>query len=171
MNGNSRRSRRLVQRQAKARHWPALNLVPLMDVFTILVFFFLVHSTDVALTADRSVISLPESVAERKPRQTLVVTITREAILVQGEAVVSVAAASGAAGEEIGVLRTALARQLERTRIVPVEADADAAVHEVMIMGDKSIPFALLRKVMLTCTRAGYEHISLSVIQRAPRPG
>ena len=120
---------------------------------------------------DRSVISLPESVAERKPRQTLVVTITREAILVQGEAVVSVAAASGAAGEEIGVLRTALARQLERTRIVPVEADADAAVHEVMIMGDKSIPFALLRKVMLTCTRAGYEHISLSVIQRAPRPG
>lgn len=169
MNGNSRRSRRLVQRQAKARHWPSLNLVPLMDVFTILVFFFLVHSTDVALTADRSVVSLPESVAERKPRQTLVVTITREAILVQGEAVVSVAAASGAAGEEIGVLRTALARQLERTRIVPVEADA--AVHEVMIMGDKSIPFALLRKVMLTCTRAGYEHISLSVIQRAPRPG
>lgn len=169
MNGNSRRSRRLVQRQAKARHWPALNLVPLMDVFTILVFFFLVHSTDVALTADHSVIRLPESVAERKPRQTLVVTITRETILVQGEAVVSVAAASGAAGEEIGVLRTALARQLERTRIVPVEADA--ALHEVMIMGDKSIPFALLRKVMLTCTRAGYEHISLSVIQRAPRPG
>lgn len=169
MNGNSRRSRRLVQRQAKARHWPALNLVPLMDVFTILVFFFLVHSTDVALTADHSVIRLPESVAERKPRQTLVVTITRESILVQGEAVVSVAAVSGAAGEEIGVLRTALARQLERTRIVPVEADA--ALHEVMIMGDKSIPFALLRKVMLTCTRAGYEHISLSVIQRAPRPG
>jgi biopolymer transport protein ExbD len=169
MNGNSRRSRRLVQRQAKARHWPALNLVPLMDVFTILVFFFLVHSIDVALTADHSVISLPESVAERKPRQTLVVTITRETILVQGEAVVSVAAASGAAGEEIGVLRTALARQLERTRIVPEEADA--AVHEVMIMGDKSIPFALLRKVMLTCTRAGYAHISLSVIQRAPRPG
>ncbi len=169
MNGNSRRSRRLVQRQAKARHWPSLNLVPLMDVFTILVFFFLVHSTDVALTADHSVIRLPESVAERKPRQTLVVTITRETILVQGEAVVSVAAVSGAAGEEIGVLRTALARQLERTRIVPVEADA--ALHEVMIMGDKSIPFALLRKVMLTCTRAGYEHISLSVIQRAPRPG
>ncbi len=169
MNGNSRRSRRLVQRQAKARHWPSLNLVPLMDVFTILVFFFLVHSTDVALTADHSVIRLPESVAERKPRQTLVVTITRESILVQGEAVVSVAAVSGAAGEEIGVLRTALARQLERTRIVPVEADA--ALHEVMIMGDKSIPFALLRKVMLTCTRAGYEHISLSVIQRAPRPG
>jgi biopolymer transport protein ExbD len=169
MNGNSRRSRRLVQRQAKARHWPALNLVPLMDVFTILVFFFLVHSTDVALTADHSVIRLPESVAERKPRQTLVVTITRESILVQGEAVVSVAAVSGAAGEEIGVLRTALARQLERTRIVPVEADA--ALHEVMIMGDKSIPFALLRRVMLTCTRAGYEHISLSVIQRAPRPG
>lgn len=169
MNGNSRRSRRLVQRQAKARHWPSLNLVPLMDVFTILVFFFLVHSTDVALTADHSVIRLPESVAERKPRQTLVVTITRETILVQGEAVVSVAAVSGAAGEEIGVLRTALARQLERTRIVPVEADA--ALHEVMIMGDKSIPFALLRKVMLTCTRAGYELISLSVIQRAPRPG
>lgn len=169
MNGNSRRSRRLVQRQAKARHWPSLNLVPLMDVFTILVFFFLVHSTDVALTADHSVIRLPESVAERKPRQTLVVTITRETILVQGEAVVSVAAVSGAAGEEIGVLRTALARQLERTRIVPVEADA--ALHEVMIMGDKSIPFALLRQVMLVCEQAGFGRISLSVIQRSKEPG
>ena len=169
MNANPRRSRRLQQRQARARRWPVLNLVPLMDVFTILVFFLLVHSTDVALTADRSIIELPESVADRKPRETLVVTITRDAILVQGKPVVAVNAALEGAKPDLGALRSALEKQAGRRRLAPRENDTPA--REVMIVGDKSIPFALLRQVMRTCAQAGYEDISLSVIQRSKRPG
>jgi biopolymer transport protein TolR len=170
MRASPRRVRRLQLHQAKARRWPALNLVPLMDVFTILVFFFLVHSTDVALTADRSIIELPESVAEQKPRETLVLTITRETILLQGEPVMSVVAAQQAGAEGMPELDTALDSQLERRRIRPQEGD-DAPVREITIMGDKSIPFSLLRRVMRACTQAGFEHISLSVIQRAGQPG
>ena len=169
MKASPRRVRRLQLHQAKARRWPALNLVPLMDVFTILVFFFLVHSTDVALTADRSIIELPESVAEQKPRETLVLTITRETILLQGEPVMSVVAALQAGPEGMPELDTALGSQLERRRISPQEGDAP--VREITIMGDKSIPFSLLRRVMHACTQAGFEHISLSVIQRAGQPG
>ena len=52
------------QRQQKARRWPTLNLVALMDVFTILVFFFLVHSTDSTPQAYSELVNLPESVAD-----------------------------------------------------------------------------------------------------------
>jgi biopolymer transport protein ExbD len=86
--------------------------------------------------------------------------ITRDNILLQGELVVAVDAVMQASRGEIKALRTALQAQL-----VPDEP-ADAG-REVTIMGDKSIPFELLNRVMQTCTRAGYGSISLSVIQRS----
>jgi hypothetical protein len=38
-------------------------------------------------------------------------------------------------------------------------------------MGDRSIPFELLNRVMHTCTQAGYGNISLSVLQRSTGAG
>ena len=78
------------QRQEKSRRWPSLNLVALMDVFTILVFFFLVHSVDGSPEADHAMVQLPESVADLQPRDTPVVVITRDNILLQGEPVVAI---------------------------------------------------------------------------------
>ena len=152
------------QRQEKARRWPSLNLVALMDVFTILVFFFLVHSADGAPEAHNKLVQLPESVAEQQPRDTPVVMITRNNILVQGEPVAVVDTAMYAARGEIEALRTALQAQLAPD----APADAD---REVTIMGDKSIPFELLNRVMQTCKRAGYGGISLSVLQRSSGAG
>jgi len=153
------------QRQEKARRWPSLNLVALMDVFTILVFFFLVHSTDSARDASNALVSLPESVADRQPRETPVVTITRDNILVQGEPVVTVATAMHASRGRINALLAALQAQSAQTA-APGEAE-----REVTIMGDKSIPFELLNRVMLTCKQAGFGNISLSVLQRPSGAG
>ena len=152
------------QRQEKARRWPTLNLVALMDVFTILVFFFLVHSGDGAPEGHNKLVRLPESVANLEPRDTPIVMITRDNILLQGEPVVAVDAIMQASRGEITALRTSLQAQL-----VPDEP-ADAG-REVTIMGDKSIPFELLNRVMQTCTRAGYGSISLSVLQRSLEAG
>ena len=152
------------QRQEKSRRRPTLNLVALMDVFTILVFFFLVHSTDGAPEVHSELVNLPESIADLQPRDTPVVMITRDNILVQGEAVVAVDAAMHASRGGIKALHTALQAQLA--------PDApDGAGREVNIMGDKSIPFELLNRVMQTCTRAGYGNISLSVLQRSTGAG
>jgi biopolymer transport protein ExbD len=148
------------QRQEKSRRWPTLNLVALMDVFTILVFFFLVHSGDGAPEGHNKLVRLPESVANLEPRDTPIVMITRDNILLQGEPVVAVDTVMQASRGEIKALRTALQAQL-----APDEP-ADAG-REVTIMGDKSIPFELLNRVMQTCTRAGYGSISLSVMQRS----
>lgn len=152
------------QRQEKARRWPTLNLVALMDVFTILVFFFLAHSADGAPEDSNTLVRLPESVADQQPRKTPVVMITRDNILLQGESVVAIDTDMHATRGEIKALRTALLAQFA--------ADAPAeAGREVTIMGDRSIPFALLNRVMQTCTQAGYGNISLSVLQRSSGAG
>ena len=152
------------QRQEKARRWPTLNLVALMDVFTILVFFFLVHSTDSASDSPNTLVNLPESVADQQPRDTTLVIITRENILLQGEPIVAVDTVMHADRGEINDLKTALQTQF-------VADDTAEVGREVTIMGDKSIPFALLNRVMQSCTQAGYGSISLTVLQRTTGAG
>jgi biopolymer transport protein ExbD len=39
---------------------------------------------------------------------------------------------------------------------------------EVTIMGDKEIPYRLLKKIMVTCVRASYDNISLAVLKKSP---
>jgi biopolymer transport protein TolR len=152
------------QRQEKARRWPTLNLVALMDVFTILVFFFLVHSANDTWQEQSELVRLPESITDVQPRETPIVTITPENILLQGEPVVAVASVMQSPSGNIKALWTALQAQQEADD--PAETD-----REVTIMGDKSLPFELLNRVMQTCKRAGYGSISLSVLQRSPGAG
>jgi biopolymer transport protein TolR len=152
------------QRQAKARRWPTLNLVALMDVFTILVFFFLMHSTDSTGQAYSHLVKLPESVADQQPRDTLVVTITRDKILLEGAAVIAVDIVMQAPRGDIEALHSALQAQL-------APGAAEGTARELTIMGDRTIPFDLLNRVMHTCTQAGYGNISLSVLQRASGSG
>jgi biopolymer transport protein ExbD len=169
------------QRQENARRWPTLNLVALMDVFTILVFFFLVHSTDSAPPAYSELVNLPESVADQLPRDTPVLTITPDNILLQGEPVVAVDAVMQASGGRIKALYTALQVQLASDAAEGVAESAAAeeitesmpqsSGRELTIMGDRSIPFELLNRVMHTCTQAGFGNISLSVLQRSTGAG
>ena len=156
------------QREEKARRWPTLNLVALMDVFTILVFFFLVHSADSAPQVNSELVKLPESIAEQVPRDTPVVTITQDSILLEGENVVAVATAMRDSRGAIPALQTALQNQL-----APDEPQyaAESDARELTIMGDRRIPFELLNRVMRTCALAGYGNISLSVLQRAGGAG
>jgi biopolymer transport protein ExbD len=157
------------QRQEKARRWPTLNLVALMDVFTILVFFFLAHSSDTESVSSSKLVSLPESTADQRPRETLVVMITKDNILLQGEPVTAVSTALRSSAREIDDLRTALQEQPGGES--QVQNGSAEIEREVTIMGDKTIPFKLLNKVMVTCTRAGFARISLSVLQKSLRPG
>lgn len=148
------------QRQDKSRRRPVLNLVALMDVFTILVFFFLAHSTDGGPEAHGELVNLPESIAEQPPRAMPIITVTRERILLMGEPVVAFDRANPAGDESMEKLLTALETQLAR-------GDAENENPQLTIMGDRSIPFELLNRVMQTCTRAGYVDISLTVLQRS----
>jgi len=143
----------------------ALNLVSLMDIFTILVFFLLVNSSEVEVLPNTKDIQLPESIAEKKAQETVVILISEEDIIVQGKPVVKVADVMALRGNDIPELRQALLSQNDR--VLRKEAQDDIAGREVTIMADKDIPYRLLKKVMATCTDSEYGQISLAVLQKS----
>ena len=161
--------RRLQRGEEAKRGRYGLNLVPLMDVFTILVFFFLVHASDVAPTSNSNIVRLPESVADRLPRQTLVVTLTGQEILLQDRPVASVDTVLGTSDGGVAELERALLEQTADRG--DASGTPDAGIRELTIMADKQVPFRLLRKVMLSCNRAGFQRIALSVSQKPSTGG
>ena len=162
----SRRAQRMDQRHKRSKKASvALNLVSLMDIFTILVFFLLVNSSDVEVLPNTKDIQLPESIAEEKAKETVVIVISDVDIIVQGTPVAKVAEVLARTGNDIPQLRQALLSQNDR--VLRKEAQDDIAGREVTIMADKDIPYRLLKKVMATCTESEYGQISLAVLQRS----
>lgn len=153
------------RRHERSKRGGALNLVSLMDIFTILVFFLLVNSTEVETLPNAKDIQLPESIAEEKAKETVVVLIGDEDILVQGKPVARVDEVLATKGNDIPALRQALLAQNDR--VLRRAADSEIAAREVTIMGDKDISYRLLRKVMATCTASDYGQISLAVMQKS----
>jgi len=158
------RAARMQRHHARHKRGASLNLVSLMDIFTILVFFLLVNSSDVEVLPNAKDVSLPESIAETKARETVVVLVTSDQLLVQGEVVAEIADVMASNQLIIPGLKTALQRQSDR--VLRSAADASDATREVTIMGDREIPYRLLKKVMATCTDADYGQLSLAVMQK-----
>lgn len=165
----SRRARRMERHHKRNRATPAFNLVSLMDIFTILVFFLLVNSGEGEVLPSTRSIELPESIAEQKPRENVVVMVTDRDILVQGTRVASVDELKATGGMASDPLRLALEEQ-HRRRLLR-DAGGKQAAPEITIMGNKEIPFQLLKRVMSSCTKAGYGRISLAVLQKTGQQG
>lgn len=152
-----------MERKHRRNKVSKLNLVSLMDIFTILVFFLLVNSSDVEVLQNDKSLTLPDSVAEKKPKETLVVMVNQENILVGGRKVADVSEALSAAGSDIEGLKKELEYLASRK---PYKNEEAAKLgRDVNIMADKDTPYALLKKVMATCAKAEYRNIALAVSQ------
>ena len=134
-----------------------LNLVSLMDIFTILVFFLMVNSSDVEVLQTSSKIKLPESSSEQRPEDRLVISVSHDDLVVQGRLVARVADLAGDGDMVIPGLRQELAHQAGRRGAVPEGG------HEITIMGDHELPYWLLKKIMVTCQSEDFARISLAV--------
>ena len=161
----SARAKRMEKHHKRNKGTGSLNLVSLMDIFTILVFFLLVNSSDVETLPNTKALQLPESIAEEKAKESVVIMISEEDIVVQGVSVAKVADVLATTGNDIPALRQALKSQNDR--VLRRAAQDDIAGREVTIMGDKEIPYRLLKKVMATCTESDYGQISLAVLQKS----
>lgn len=158
-------NRRVKRMGRHKRHKAGLPLTSLMDVFTILVFFLLVNQASVEVVEPPKTIKLPDSVVESKPRQTVTILVSADAILVQGEAVVSTADVLAAKNDSIEPVKAKLAEL--RGSIIGINTATVAKSNEITILADKGIPFKVLKKLMSTCTSTGYTRISLAVNQKA----
>ena len=158
----SRRIRRMERSRKKVA---GLNLTSLMDVFTILVFFLLANSSSNEVLSTPKHIKLPDSVVESKPRETVVIMVSPETVMVQGEAVANTPDLIVKKSDNIPEITQRL-DFLERN-IIGINSQTAVASKEVTILADKTIPFNVLKKIMTTCTGSGYGRISLAVIQKA----
>jgi biopolymer transport protein TolR len=158
-------SYRIKKHRQRSHGGSHMALVPFIDMLTMLVVFLLLHSSDVEILPNTKNITVPQSIAELKPRETVVVMVTTEDVLVNGRVVAKVSELAGNDQQlVIEPLRAALKEQVDSS--LRSAAQEDLADREVTIMGDKGTPFAVLKRVMATATAADYGKVSLAVLQR-----
>lgn len=158
----SRRSKRMKRQHKKHDAKKAsLNMVSLMDIFTILVFFLLVTSAESEVLPNPKAISLPESHTEKFPKRNLVIMVNDKTILVNGKLVANVSRVMRSKSSIVPELRSHL-REYKRTK----PKHKDKKRHAITIMGDKDIPYRLLKKIMLTCAEQDFSNVSLAVVQK-----
>jgi biopolymer transport protein ExbD len=158
---NSRRLKRMSRNRGKIGK---MNLTSLMDVFTILVFFLLVNSGSVEVLDAPKEVTLPESRVETKPRETVIILITPDEVLVQGKSVALVTDILEGGPANTDGIRTRLAELKEN--IIGTNTQVIASAQEVTILADKSVPFIVVKIIMSTCTGEGYENVSLAVTKK-----
>ena len=158
-------SRRIRRMERSRKKIAGLNLTSLMDVFTILVFFLLANSSSNEVLSTPKHITLPGTVVETKPPETVVIMDAPETGLVQGETVANTAELVASKSENIPEITQRL--ELLERNIIGINSQTAIASKEVTILADKTIPFNVLKKIMTTCTGSGYGRISLAVIQKA----
>ncbi len=139
-------------------------LIPFIDMMTILVVFLLAHTADVDILPNTKNISIPQSLSDRKPSAAVVVMITKDSVFVDGQLVGSVDDVVANQGPFFAPLKNALVAQNDKS--LNTADKADASKREVTIMGDKSTPYSVLKKIMLTCSEAEYGKVSFAVVER-----
>ena len=161
-----RTSRRMARMKRRKSSLPKLNLTSLMDVFTVLVFFLIFNSSATVETLQTpKQIKLPESVVEEKPRETVVIFVGKEEVLIQGVPVARVSDIQAMGNVEIEPIGVRLAELSDS--VIGLSTQAVAESQEVTVLADKTVPFNVLKKVMATCTAQGYTRVSLAVVQKS----
>jgi biopolymer transport protein ExbD len=162
---SSQKIRRRERMRRRSQYRSKLHLVSLMDIFTILVFFLLLNSSDVEVLQNDKTITLPESVAKQRPVNTTVILVNSDGIRFSGQSLVTMETLMARDDESIAELAEALTRHAANAGSGD-EVEAGA----VTIMGDEAIPYIVLKRIIRTCAEASYRDISLAVSQVAATP-
>jgi biopolymer transport protein TolR len=162
----SHRTRRMERHHKRNKKVATLNMVSMMDIFTILVFFLLISAGDQQNLPNLKNIKLPESKAEQTPKENLVIVVSNDNIMFEGKTIASTKTIMSTNSSVIPELLSALnntAKELSKR-----SSEKEVKKRGVTIMGDKAIPYVLLKKIMLTCASSDFTNISLAVVQKRP---
>lgn len=157
-----------IKRHRQRKHGGShFALVPFIDMMTILVVFLLAHTAEVDILPNTKNISIPQSISDRKPDAAVVVMVTKDQLFVDGQLVGSVSDLIANQGPFFAPLKSALVAQNDRS----LGQQTDIAKRNVTIMGDKSTPYSVLKKIMLTCAEAEFGKVSFAVVERERAAG
>jgi biopolymer transport protein ExbD len=156
----SMRAKRMSRGHKRNNGRSKLSLVSLMDIFTILVFFLMLNASDVQVLQVNDAVTLPESIANTPAKETLLLMVTKNQVLLQGKLIVDTNELMAQSSNTISTLISELEYQTSRKNGLSEEAKA---AQSITVMGDSSIPYVVLKRIMQSCAQAGYTNISLAV--------
>jgi biopolymer transport protein ExbD len=149
----------------KRREDAELNLIPMIDIMSVLVAFLLVYSSDVEIVQNSKGVEVPLSSAQTLPKQSVLVMINEDSLFVQGELVASTADVRDSKALQIDALKVVLSRPMASGGTLAEQQEA-LRTREITVLADKSLPYEIVRKVMATCTSAAYGKLSLAVLEK-----
>jgi biopolymer transport protein ExbD len=147
------------------------SLIPMIDMLMILVVYLLVHAADYEILPNTRSIQIPQSISETKPRETVTVLITKDAMFVNGAEIASVADLRRRQDPVIEPLKRVLVSEAGKRMLKDKD---NPTSHEVTVLADKDLPYSFLKTILSTCTAAEYGTVSLTVLEREraySRPG
>lgn len=166
----SMKAKRLAKHHKRFNSGSKLNLVSLMDIFTILVFFLIVNQSEVRVLQNTKEINLPISIAQEMPAENVLITVLPRSILIQERVIwqqdtdltkVTDTLNSGL----IEAIKTELS-YLANKRPELKESEKTKG-RAVTIIGDASVPYLLLKQIMAACADSDFRDMSLAVKQVA----
>ena len=137
-------------------------LIPMIDMLTIMVVYLLVHTADYEILPNTKNISIPMSMAEKAPRETITSMVTRDDLFVNGAKVMTVAALDAETAPTALVLVQALRNEAAKSRV----GKETTTAAEITVMADKGLPYRVLRKIMNAGTAANFGKLSLAVVEK-----
>jgi len=156
----SMRAKRMERHHKRNQKTSKLSLVSLMDIFTILVFFLMLNASDVQVLQSSDKVVLPESSADTPAKETLLMMVTKDRVLLQGKSLASTQSLADQDEQAIAQLKAELDYHSKRRSNLSEEAKQ---TQSITIMGDSSISYAVLKQIMQACAAQGYTNIALAV--------
>lgn len=144
----------------------------MVDMFVILLVFLLKsYSTSAVQVTPGKDLTLPVSTSAKEPVDVLKLVVTKAGVFVEDEKVVdlnegAVDAKDVEAGDPnfIRALYEALDKQAKKSKTIAAANDTVEFDGKVLMQADRSLSYALLRKVMYTSSMAGYADVKIAVL-------
>lgn len=165
------RAKRILRRNARQPGVVSLNLVPMIDVFMVLVFFLLVTTNSIDNMRSPRELTLPSSLSLEQPRDTPIIMVTRQGVLIQGVQVMTLEEATTAPPDKpLPQVRA----ELLKVTLMSVQGTEIAGATtrgEINVMADRDVPYSVLKKVLATCGELKFARIAISVAHAGTRGG
>ena len=129
------------------------QLTSLIDVMTILLVFLMKSfSVEGNLITPSTDLTLPESASREVPVPVTTLEITADALTAQGEHIASL----GSFSNDDSLLLQPLAHWLSAH---------NNGTREIMLQADRRIPFSVIKRVLFTCSKSGFDDFTILVQQ------
>jgi biopolymer transport protein ExbD len=169
------RFRDQVEEEAVEHQMAYLNITPMMDMMTILLVFLLKQfSVQQSAASMAEGLQLPTSSVEAARTPGVNITVTQNALLVEGDAVTPIRAGAvdpsikrdGANSYYITPLVDILTKHANRLKKIAAMG-GQPFDHTATVMVDKGTPYRLVTEVLYSAGQAEFSNYRLSVIKRS----